>query len=79
LRHQANLNEDSLTKLWREVNIMKRLDHPNIVKLIEVIDTETTMYLILEMAVGDDHFLTASSLPSGCVLAANSPRSLNAG
>jgi len=27
---KQNLNEESLQKLWREVDIMKSLDHPNI-------------------------------------------------
>eukprot|EP00729_Bicosta_minor_P002963 gene2963-26851_t len=53
---KLNLNEDSLSKLWREVKIMKVMDHPNIVKLIEVIDTESTMYLVLEYAAGGEVF-----------------------
>ena len=53
---KSNLNEDSLVKLWREVRIMKVMDHPNIVKLIEVIDTDSTMYLVLEYAAGGEVF-----------------------
>lgn len=50
------LNESSIAKLLREVRIMKIMDHPNIVKLYEVIDTESTMYLVMEYAAGGEVF-----------------------
>lgn len=40
------------SQLTREVDNMKQMDHPNIVKLYEVIDTETTLYLVMEYAAG---------------------------
>jgi len=39
-------------QLTREVAIMKRMDHPNIVKLFEVIETDNTLYLVMEYAAG---------------------------
>uniref|UniRef100_A0AAZ1XMW8 non-specific serine/threonine protein kinase n=1 Tax=Oreochromis aureus TaxID=47969 RepID=A0AAZ1XMW8_OREAU len=50
---KTQLNPSSLQKLYREVRIMKILNHPNIVKLFEVIETEKTLYLVMEYASGD--------------------------
>uniref|UniRef100_A0A1I8EVA1 MAP/microtubule affinity-regulating kinase 3 n=1 Tax=Wuchereria bancrofti TaxID=6293 RepID=A0A1I8EVA1_WUCBA len=50
------LNPGSLHKLFREVKIMKQLDHPNIVKLYQVMETENTLYLVMEYASGGEVF-----------------------
>uniref|UniRef100_A0A0K0CVJ6 MAP/microtubule affinity-regulating kinase 3 n=1 Tax=Angiostrongylus cantonensis TaxID=6313 RepID=A0A0K0CVJ6_ANGCA len=50
------LNPSSLQKLFREVKIMKQLDHPNIVKLYQVMENEQTLYLVLEYASGGEVF-----------------------
>ncbi|KAH7691467.1 calcium/calmodulin-dependent protein kinase kinase protein [Dioscorea alata] len=47
-------SETAMTDVLREVSIMKMLDHPNIVNLIEVIDDPTTdhFYMVLEYVKG---------------------------
>ncbi|CAG7720400.1 unnamed protein product [Allacma fusca] len=46
-----NAVENPLTRVYREVAILKKLDHPNVVKLIEVLDdpTEDNLYLVFEL------------------------------
>ncbi|XP_009301425.1 serine/threonine-protein kinase MARK2 isoform X13 [Danio rerio] len=53
---KTQLNSSSLQKVFREVRIMKLLNHPNIVKLFEVIETDKTLYLVMEYASGGEVF-----------------------
>lgn len=53
---KTQLNPSSLQKVYREVKIMKLLDHPNIVKLFEVMETDKTLYLAMEYASGGEVF-----------------------
>lgn len=45
-----------LTFQLQKVRIMKMLDHPNIVKLFQVIETDKTLYLVMEYASGGEVF-----------------------
>lgn len=37
----------------REIKILSRLSHPNVIKLYEAIDTSKYVYLVMEYARGD--------------------------
>ncbi|KAJ3104865.1 SIK kinase 3, partial [Phlyctochytrium bullatum] len=50
------LDKVTARKLFREVRIMKLLNHPHIVRLYEVIDTPKELYLIMEYAAGGEVF-----------------------
>jgi MAP/microtubule affinity-regulating kinase len=51
---KTTLDEKKISKLYREVRIMKMLHHPNIVKLYEVIETKSTVFLVMEYASGGE-------------------------
>ncbi|KAK4474864.1 hypothetical protein MN116_001977, partial [Schistosoma mekongi] len=42
--------------LFREVRVLKSLNHPNIIKLLEVIESEKHLYLVMEYASGGEVF-----------------------
>jgi MAP/microtubule affinity-regulating kinase len=53
---KAKLDKHTANKLFREVRIMKLLNHKNIIKLYEVIDTPEELYIIMEYAQGGEVF-----------------------
>ncbi|CAJ0571542.1 unnamed protein product, partial [Mesorhabditis spiculigera] len=50
-----NLDIESREHMMQEVRCMKLVQHPNIVRLYEVIDTQTKLFLILELGDYDMH------------------------
>ena len=40
----------NLAKVYREVEVMKLVNHPNIVKLYQVMETKSMLYLVSEYA-----------------------------
>lgn len=53
---KTKLDKSTAKKLFREVRIMKKLGHENIVRLYEVIDTPKELYLVMEYAIGGEIF-----------------------
>lgn len=53
---KTKLDDVSRAHLFQEVRCMKLVQHPNVVRLYEVIDTQTKLYLILELGDGGDMY-----------------------
>jgi calcium-dependent protein kinase len=53
---KANLDQDDLDALENEVQIMQKLDHPNIVKYFETYDDLKYIYLCMELCQGGELF-----------------------
>lgn len=53
---KKTMTPSNLSKLMREVRIMKMLHHPNVVQLFEVIETRETLHLVMEYANGGEVF-----------------------
>lgn len=49
-------NPSRLPKIHREINILRELSHPNIVRLHEMVETKTVIGIILEYASGGELF-----------------------
>lgn len=53
---KAEIDAKELALLEREIDIMRKLKHPHIISLLDVIDTPQTLYLVLQMAEGGELF-----------------------
>ncbi|XP_029009433.1 SNF related kinase b [Betta splendens] len=51
---KTKLDVMATSHLLQEVRCMRRVQHPNVVRLYEAIDTPTTLYLVMELAEGGD-------------------------
>ena len=52
----SKLNINNLNKFQREINILIKTDHPNIIKLYEVFESPNSLYLIMEECYGGELF-----------------------
>jgi serine/threonine protein kinase len=53
---KKNLNAEELATINDEVDILQKIDHPNIVKLFEIFDTSKFLYMVLELLTGGELF-----------------------
>ena len=52
----SKLNIADLEKFQREIDILIKTDHPNIIKLYEVFESKHNLYLIMEECMGGELF-----------------------
>ena len=55
-KHLSKISIKNLEKFEREINILKKSDHPNIIKLYEVFESNRSLYLIMEECKGGEVF-----------------------
>ena len=48
----SKLNVNNLIKFKREINILQKMDHPNIIKLYDLFESKNSLYLIMEECHG---------------------------
>ncbi|XP_043389999.1 serine/threonine-protein kinase SIK2 isoform X3 [Chelonia mydas] len=53
---KSQLDAVNLEKIYREVQIMKMLDHPHVIKLYQVMETKSMLYLVTEYAKNGEIF-----------------------
>lgn len=55
-KREGKLNISPLQRVYREIAVLKKLDHPNVVKLVEVLDdpVEDHLYLVFELLEGGE-------------------------
>ena len=52
----SKLNIANLIKFRREIDILIKMDHPNIIKLYDVYESQNSLYLIMEECLGGELF-----------------------
>lgn len=52
--NKENLKKPLLSRLYEEIDLLKSMDHPNIIKLINFYETENDCYIVLEYSKSGD-------------------------
>ena len=55
-KHLSKLSIKNLEKFQREIEILRKADHPNIIKLYEIFESKRSYYLIMEECKGGEVF-----------------------
>ena len=52
-------DQKDVERITREIKILKKVRHPNVIQLYEIIETEKELYMIMEYANGGDFIVGA--------------------
>lgn len=47
---------EDIERVKREINFLKKLNHPNVIKLLEILENNTSLFLVMEYAGGGELF-----------------------
>ncbi|VDM37208.1 unnamed protein product [Toxocara canis] len=53
---KTRLDKENLAKVYREIDVLKMLNHPHIIKLYQVMETKNMLYLVTEYAPNGEIF-----------------------
>ena len=53
---KATMDAELKTRLSYEIDILRNMDHPNIMKLYEVFEDKQNIYLVSELCLGGELF-----------------------
>ena len=53
---KSKTKEDDKKRLFNEVEVLRRLDHPNILKVFEFFEDEKYFYIVIELCTGGELF-----------------------
>ena len=53
---KRKMSEEDLAALHTEIEILKSVDHPNIVKLVDIFEDERHVCLVMELLLGGELF-----------------------
>ena len=53
---KSHMDDDEKRMLFNEINILKEIDHPNIIKMYEFYEDEKRYYLVTEICKGGELF-----------------------
>jgi serine/threonine protein kinase len=56
LEKDKMVDQDDIARVSREITILKQIRHPHIVQLLDLIETDSHLYLIMEYASGGELF-----------------------